>query len=227
MSFAGFLRNLDPKAAFIETDNPPPTAAEYFRLWDDHPGTADKLVVARDPASGGRVGYFVQQYSQAQIFVDIDTSRVTKRVGRPDKFETLRREVSWLRRLAHSTCIPTLLETESDLIVTQYCGEPLRPHNLPEDWRMQVANILLDLFEAGCAHNDIKCDNLVVLDGRIHLIDFGWALPRGATVPKDWPKGIGRQHRLGIHRFDDVAAILAACESAAKGEIDLSRRLAS
>lgn len=156
------------------------------------------------------------------VTIDLNAGQVRKRVGRYGEFGILDREQGWLARLRATGAVPELHGSSHDTIVTSYVGEPVRRHNLPADWRDQAERLLAALAEAGCAHNDIKCDNISVLDGRLYLLDFGWATPIGAGIPPDWPQGIGRQHRLGIHRFDDRHAIFSALASAERDEIDRS-----
>lgn len=55
------------------------------------------------------------------------------------------------------------------------CGEPLRIINLPEDWKQQLVEILKDLRKFEVEHRDVKPDNLMIKNGVIRLIDFGWA----------------------------------------------------
>lgn len=55
------------------------------------------------------------------------------------------------------------------------CGETLTQDNLPQDWKEQLVKILMDLRTNNLQHRDIKPDNLMVKNGVIKLIDFGWA----------------------------------------------------
>ena len=118
--------------------------------------------------------------------------------------------------------MPKLVSSTDNKLCLTYVGEPVRRYNLPPDWRTQAETILSALTSAACRHNDIKCDNLTVLDGRLYLLDFGWATAEGDPIPAEWPQGIGRQHRLGVHQFDDRHAILSALESAERDCVDRS-----
>lgn len=71
--------------------------------------------------------------------------------------------------------VPLLLaRTEGELILTN-CGEPLTTKNLPPDAEQQGRDLVGRLLKRGVSHNDIHPGNLLVKDGRLHLIDFAWA----------------------------------------------------
>jgi hypothetical protein len=175
-----------------------------------------------DEAAGERHEIHFDQAAIAQVTIDLNRMEVEKRIGLFAQYGIWAREVHWLERLRGSGIVPDLRGHSPNLIRMSYVGEPVRQYNLPQNWPEQAKRVLHLLHDHSCCHNDIKCDNLTVLDGRLHLVDFGWATKAGEAIPSDWPTGIGRQHRLGIHRFDDGQAIYAALESAARGLIDRS-----
>lgn len=175
-----------------------------------------------DAATQTRYVVLFTEQSISRIAIDLDAGTVEKQIGRFAEFGILAREVRWLTAIAPSGIAPPLKAVTRDALTLGYVGEPVRRHNLPRDWRSQAERILAALATAGCAHNDIKCDNLTVLDGRLYLIDFGWSTEIGAPIPPQWPPGIGRQHRLAIHRFDDRIAIFAALDSAERDQVDRS-----
>ena len=55
-----------------------------------------------------------------------------------------------------------------------YCGEPICEENRPENWLEQCTKIEAFLTSKGLYHNDLKTQNVLVLDGKIRLIDFGF-----------------------------------------------------
>jgi hypothetical protein len=181
-----------------------------------------KTATLLDVETTTRFEVLFTEQSISRITVDLDTGIVEKQVGRFSEFGILEREARWLDALAPYDIAPKLVSAAGDTLRLRYVGEPVRQHNLPADWRQQAERILDGLAAGGCAHNDIKCDNLTVLGGRLYLIDFGWSTEVGAPIPAEWPAGIGRQHRLGIHSFDDRIAIHAALESAERDEVDRS-----
>ena len=184
---------------------------------DLHPAGLDPSKTARltDPTGSTVYQVLFNQQSISRICIDLDSETVEKQIGRFAEFGILAREAHWLATLASAGIAPPLLASAGSTLRLGYVGEPVRRYNLPADWPDQAERILGALAAADCAHNDIKCDNLTVRDGRLYLIDFGWSTRTADPIPADWPQGIGRQHRLGIHRFDDRAAIYAALASAA------------
>jgi hypothetical protein len=225
MSLDVFLQGLDPEAEVEVRDTGPPSAEAFFEACTETPDLPDRLVVAGLETATPTRYFYVSQKSQARIFVDTDAGQVHKRVDTFADMGVVAREAEWLDRLAGSGRTPQLLRQSERVLESRYLGEPIRHHNIPADWRDQAEDILRCLTDAGCRHNDIKCDNLVVANGRISLIDFGWATADGEPIPPGWPEQLGRQHRLGVHRFDDRHAIFAACRSAAENRVDRSRRV--
>ena len=213
-----------------------PRVAEYhvepgsFRVARRHDAASSSLggresgKVARfdDGESGESYEIRFDQKAIAHVTIDLNRMVVEKIIARYREFGIYERELRWLKRLHGCGVTPEVIAHAPNVIVMSYVGEPVRRYNLPADWPQQANAIVRRLREIGCSHNDIKCDNLTVLDGRLHLVDFGWATEIGAPIPADWPTGIGRQHRLAIHRFDDQHAIHAALDSAARDEIDRS-----
>ena len=54
-----------------------------------------------------------------------------------------------------------------------YAGEPIN-EDIPADAMSQCLDILDDMKSLNMKHNDIKPQEVLVKDGRIHLCDFGW-----------------------------------------------------
>lgn len=210
-----FVSGVDP-GAIAQICVAPPEAGEGF--------ASDYHKVARlvDEETGGVHWVCFNTVCISRILIDLNTGIVTKSLGKFREFGLEGREVYWLERLRPSGIVPELIRHDADTICTRYVGEPASQRNLPQDWPAQAEWILSALAGFGCSHNDIKCDNLMVHDGAIKLIDFGWATRRGDPVPAEWPEGIGRQHRLAVHQFDDRRAIFAALQSAEDGEVESS-----
>ena len=84
---------------------------------------------------------------------------------------------------------PRLFSWNVTTLVTSYVGEPLRPESLPSNYQAQYSTILNDMKSVRVSHNDIfrpghKLE-LHVKDGRLSVVDFGWATVNGsyATCP--------------------------------------------
>ena len=108
----------------------------------------------------------------------------------------LRREAGFLR-LLDGRRSPRLLEEGDDWFRMTHCGSELSTSNVPEDWRQQVVEIAAILDEAGIVHRDIKDGNVLVLDGRLQVIDFGWAISTGEepyVCPRELCPDIPHKH---------------------------------
>lgn len=95
---------------------------------------------------------------------------------------------------------PKVYDVDGEMAVED-CGEMLTIDNLPKDWKEQLVQIIFELKEYNVEHRDIKPDNLMIKDGIIKLIDFGWA--RFNTDQLDTPPAcLGYPYRPS-DRIDD------------------------
>ena len=76
---------------------------------------------------------------------------------------------------AISIHFPKVISKNDGELSIEDCGESLTEDNLPKDWKNQLVKILIELKVNNIQHRDIKPDNLMIKDGVIKLIDFGWA----------------------------------------------------
>jgi hypothetical protein len=144
--------------------------------------------------------------------VRIEPPYVFKHVTRYLKFGIFENEVKWLNAMQNFDRVPKLIEydLESCLMKMTYVGTQITKKNVPGDWERQVEDILVGLKRYLCAHNDIKPREIMVLDSKLHLIDFGWANQIGSSIPKNWPPRLGSKFKLGVHDFDDKHSLYAS-----------------
>lgn len=107
----------------------------------------------------------------------------------------LDRELYWLNKMVSFDRVPNVIsykngEDQVESITMSYCGELLTGGNKPKDAKEQVEYIADELESFGCCHNDIKKSQLLVKDGKIHLVDFGWATATGKEKCGAWPTHI-------------------------------------
>lgn len=134
------------------------------------------------PPNDPTVGSFNGYWKGATAVVTKKDGAVVKYQAGYKQYPLIENEADILARL-NSRHFPKLLnrtkvtmQTEVDAIEIEDCGELLTVKNCPENWSSQLDEILSDLNSAGVQHRDIKLDNLMVKDGIIKLIDFGWAV---------------------------------------------------
>lgn len=77
--------------------------------------------------------------------------------------------------LLNSRHFPKCEKNCDGTISIEDCGDRLTVDNAPANWKAQLIEIIEELHNAGILHRDIKPDNLMVRDGVVKLIDFGWA----------------------------------------------------
>lgn len=134
--------------------------------------------------------------STSDIKIDKKKGIVTKTIR--TKFlgyGLVEREAYWLRRLHdENDRFPELLKFNGTVIQTTYMGDRIEGGivaNVPSDWLLQMLEILEVMSHIGVRHNDIKPHDILVRDGRLYLIDFGWATSICEKIPESWPEGLG------------------------------------
>ena len=87
------------------------------------------------------------------------------------------REHFWLSELADTGIAPRPLafDAKRKIILMTDSGDPVSAATLPEDWRTQIERILTVLETHKCNHNDLTEQEVLVRDGKLQIIDFGFA----------------------------------------------------
>lgn len=124
------------------------------------------------------VGRFNPYWKGATAIVSKDDLGVNKKQVGYRNFDLLNNEATILK-LCDSIHFPKVLSVDEDSITIEDCGEILNAENIPDNWKTQLKEILDDLKMFKIIHRDIKPDNLMVKNGIIKLIDFGWAIQEG------------------------------------------------
>ena len=88
--------------------------------------------------------------------------------------ELLEREVYWLTKLKDTGFVPKLLRVNGLSLYLEYIGSVISKDNIPKNADKQILQILLTLNEYNCLYNDWKPENVLVKNGKLYLIDFGW-----------------------------------------------------
>ena len=114
-----------------------------------------------------------------------------------DTINVYENEKKWLLNLHDSSVFPKLLYFNDNLrmIVTIDEGELLTKCNIPYDYNNQGNNLIKELKRNNCRHNDIKPTELVIKEGKIKLIDFGWAHEYDKENPESWPECLGDKYK--------------------------------
>lgn len=127
------------------------------------------------------MGFVVKRFGNATSVIAFDHERslVSKQVIKFLKYSVFEREVYWLTYLnkkGYPWC-PRLVDhnPHTKTMIMEYAGETITRDNKPHDWEEQLQTILHDLRQERIQHNDIKRQELLVHNGRVMLIDYGWA----------------------------------------------------
>jgi hypothetical protein len=122
-------------------------------------------------------------------------------------------EKTWLLKLSGSNHFPKLIfyDDISRVLTTQYCGENINVDNFPVDLFQQLQEILHELRKHNCRHNDIKPNELLIYNGIIHLVDFGWASDINENIPQSWPHALGGKFKCNPR--SDIGSLYMSLDS--------------
>lgn len=145
-------------------------------------------VIPSDPS----VGRFNQYWRGATSIVTKEDGKILKKQEAWNEYDLIGNEYRILSQL-NSRHFPKATKTEEG-VELEDCGDRLNVYNLPENWKQQLIEILYELKSNKVLHRDIKPDNLMVKNGVIKLVDFGWA--RFENDPQDNPPNcLGHPYR--------------------------------
>jgi len=116
-------------------------------------------------------------------------------------YNLIQREKCVLDRLKKFKWAPKLLSNTDSSMTMTYVGEKVNKENIPLDYDIQMNQILTDMESMGVKHNDMiyPCSaesynkhEVMVLNGRLSIVDFGWAtindsVPCGVSTKKFVP----------------------------------------
>lgn len=132
---------------------------------------------------GESVGFYAAPFKGVVsiYFTDADQRYFCKQVTYNSRYSILPRELFFLDMLKDKPWAPKLAYTNNkDIVVTDYIGERLTAANCPADAAEQAIQILEELHALSITHNDIKDGEILVRDGRLFLIDYGWSRLNGS-----------------------------------------------
>lgn len=120
------------------------------------------------------VGTFHPYWKGATSVVSKNDGIIIKKQTGFMAYGLIENEKRILKKL-NSCHFPKVFGLEGYELGIEDCGDLLTIDNLPDNWKKQLVSIILELKAEGVIHRDIKPDNLMIKNGIIKLIDFGWA----------------------------------------------------
>ena len=123
----------------------------------------------------------------SDMYISKDNKYIKKVVKKFKEYDVLKREIYILKLLNkyNYKWAPKLISFNNNEIISTYCGEEANSDNIPDDYVTQINSILIDLKKHNIKHNDIKINEILIKDNKIHLCDFGWA-----SINDDFSLGI-------------------------------------
>jgi hypothetical protein len=156
-----------------------------------------------------------QKSATSDVTIYKEYNLVKKHVREYLNYGVFEREIATLLKLKDFDHVPKLVavDVNNHDIYMEYAGEPVKKETIPVNWREQVKEIIDGLRKRGIQHNDIKNAEILMKDGKIMIIDYGWASTYGQAVDPSWPRGLGSSYKSPAG-FDDryslIKVLLAA-----------------
>lgn len=121
------------------------------------------------------------------------------------RIDLFQNELFWLKELAEFDRVPNVLWYDEEIksFKMPNLGDMITKDNIPQDWEVQMEYIIEELDKYNCSHNDVKPEEILVKEGKLYLIDFGWATKKNEKIAKQYPRCLGGKFRKGKHNFDD------------------------
>lgn len=145
------------------------------------PSTVNELLQALKQSNVGwvepvdpTVGRFNAYWRGATAIVSKDNGKVYKKQTGFTNYDLIANENRMLSAIS-SIHFPKVYKDADDMVVMEDCGDMITIDNLPDNWKIQLVEIIRELKTWNVQHRDIKPENLMIKDGVIKLIDFGWA----------------------------------------------------
>jgi hypothetical protein len=151
-------------------------------------------------------GKNVLKNARKSFIVNNRDGTITKFYRRYLHLGVMENEIKWLRRLCRWDRSPTILDEGKNVITMEFLGNPVTKENLPPDYKNQIYSIVKELESMNCCSNDIKIENILVLNKKLRLIDYEWSTELGQPIPDEFPEEIKCNYRNGKNFNDMVSA---------------------
>ena len=153
------------------------------------------------------IKYLNDQFKKCEPINAIYVKKTPKERLR-QKFDLVRKEVYWLQQLDGFDRVPQLINHNAKSFTMTYKGVQLTKEIVPADWEEQIDYIITSLEKFNVSHNDIELGELLILNGKIQLIDF----QHGTHGRAEFEKIIKSGKAVNRVRIDDRIAMMEALQ---------------